>query len=181
MDFGRHLAAVRNDKGYTGRGVTWVSMRVAHAATLDGYCAVEAKDWANAVAMLERAVALVPAEPMPRLELALALASVKRHEEALAQADRGLGQSRDGCMAALAWRRRGYILMEIGALGPAKAAYEKSLTLEPGSQLARNALATIATLLKQQGNRKAGEQHRFDPPAGELVHTVCTEPAAPAK
>ena len=177
LDFGKQLISVRADPAYTKRGATWVSQRVAHFAMLEGYCAVEAKDWPAAVAVLTRTVGLVPSDPGPRLELALALTHLKRHTEALAQVDRVLGQAQDGCTAALAWRRRGYILFEIGALGPAREAYEKSLTLEPGSELARKELALIADALKQAGSRRANKG-AFEPPPVTLVHTKCTRPDA---
>jgi hypothetical protein len=178
LDFGKQLIAVRAESAYTTRGATWVSMRVAHIAMLEGYCAVEAKDWPAALAMLTRAVGLIPTDPTPRLELALALASLKRHEEALVQVDRALGGAREGCIAALAWRRRGSILFEMGAFGPARAAYEKSLTLEPGSALARTELAAIADALKQKAGRPTGDKRPFDPPPTDVIHTKCTQPEA---
>ena len=107
IHFGQQLLAVQQDPAFAGKPITWVSLRVAHLATLEGYCAVEKKDWPRALESLERAVALAPAESAPRLELALTLTSMARNREALAQVDRVLRSKPEGCSAALAWRRRG--------------------------------------------------------------------------
>ena len=181
IHFGKQLLAARQDPAFAGKPITWVSLRVAHLATLDGYCAVEAKNWPLALESLQRAAAMAPAESAPRLELALTLTALARHREALLQVDRVLQTEREGCAAALAWRRRGYVLYELGALEAARTAYENSLTLEPGSQVARDELRSIAA--KQKARGSASGQSKLDVPAVELIHTKCEEgrdTAAPA-
>jgi hypothetical protein len=171
LQLGRQLLVVRGDAAYAGKPITWVSLRVAHLAMLEGYCAVERQDWAAAVRYLGQAASLAPAESTPRLELALALASLKRPREALAEVDRVLAHERDGCAAALAWRRRGYVLFELGALRDARTAYETSLLLEPGSRVARDELATIEAEEKKRGK---GAGVAFPAPPVELLRTQCT-------
>jgi hypothetical protein len=174
VHFGQQVLVSRDDPAYEGKALTWVSQRVAHFAMLEGYCAVEVKDWPRAIDMLGRASALLPADPGPRLELALALTSVHRNQEALAHVDRVLRTEKEGCAAALAWRRRGYVLYELGALEAARSAYEISLTLQPSSQIAHNELRSIASELERHaGSGSSGPP--LPPPPSQLQHTKCEE------
>jgi tetratricopeptide (TPR) repeat protein len=169
---------------------------------LDGFCAVEAKDWPRAVTMLARAAVLAPNEALPHLELSLALTTLKRHDEALRHVDRALTLASEGCAAAAAWRRRGFILFEMGALADARGAYEKSLQLEPGNPLALSELSLIADELRRgggsqvaagktggtgatggtavtqggsQGASATGPQGKFAPPPSNVVLTECRD------
>src|SRR5205814_581699 len=63
IEFARHLMAAQQDKVYRSRGVTWVSPRVGHLAGLEGFCAVERKDWPEAMRTLARAAAIMPGNP----------------------------------------------------------------------------------------------------------------------
>jgi hypothetical protein len=176
IDFARQLVAVRSDPAFAGHAVTWVSPRVAHLAMLDGFCAVEAKDWPRAVTTLTRAALLMPQEALPHLELSLALTSLKRHDEALRQVDRALALVSDGCAGAAAWRRRGFILFELGALEAARGAYEKSLQLEPGNSLALSELGLIADELRKSGGGKGGAGNAkgaYAPPPSNVILTEC--------
>jgi predicted negative regulator of RcsB-dependent stress response len=147
QDFAAQLSAIQSDPARARLGATWVSSRVAHLAAIDGFCAVEAKDWQRAFAALTRAVALHPTEPSSRLELSLTLINLGRLEDALAQSDHVLATSHDPCKVALAWRRRGYILIDLGDLLGAKDAYQKSIAIEPGSAIAKSELETISRAL----------------------------------
>jgi len=173
--FGRHLVALKRDAGSAQpRDATWVSERVGHLAFLDGYCAVEARNWPVAVEMLGRTVALSPASADPRLELAGALTMSGRHEEGLRHADAVIATTKDGCTAGIAWRKRGYILIEMEAFEAARAAYEKSLTIDPGNPIALSELKTIEKAMKQPGDwRKKPQpgQPAFDP----IVLTTCRQ------
>jgi hypothetical protein len=172
LDFGRQLIAIRREPEGYPRGATWVSARVAHLALVDGFCAVEARDWPLAVRTLARAESLDPSNPSPHLELALALTMVKRHAEGLRQADLALAAAHDGCTAAQGWRRRGYILFELGALEDARRAYEKSLTIDPGNSIAENELRAIAAAQKQQGESNVHQPFEA-PPSGGIVISKC--------
>lgn len=148
-DFLKELMALKRDPERAARGVTWVSDRVFYLAMLDGFCAVEAHDWPRAIAALTRAVSLAPTHPNARLELATALTSVGQNKEALKLADDVIAMADDACTAARGWRRRGYILVELDALPAARAAYERSLEIDPGNHIALNELKTIAAALKK--------------------------------
>ena len=167
MRFGRQLMALKRNPQRALRPVTWVSERVGYLAFLDGFCAVEAKDWPLAITMLSRAAALDPSKSDPHLELSGALAMSHQLDKALLEANWALALAgEDGCAVARAWRRRGYILIELEAFDAAKVAYEKSLEVDPDNPLALSELATIAKAMKQPGNWRVKPQPgqpAFDP------------------
>jgi hypothetical protein len=175
LDFARQLIALQRRPSLVARGATWVSGRVGYLAQLEGFCAVEQKDWARAEGMLRRAVALLPAEANPRLELSLVLVKAGRTEAALKEADEVLATTHDGCAAARAWRRRGYILIDLGDLAAAREAYEKSLVIDPGNRLALSELTVISNA---SASPKAGVVVP-SPPA--VVVTACRPADLPAK
>jgi hypothetical protein len=178
MRFGRQLMAVKNDPRYA-RGVTWVSDRVAHLAMVDGFCAVEAQDWPRAGEVLTRAAALDPANPHTRLELGLALTKLRRFDDALAEADRVLSSTEDGCAIGKAWRQRGYVLFEQGALDGARAAYEQSLVVDPGNNMAEQELKLIAGARQQHGDMKQRPSFKPPPSLGTVI-TSCRPRPAPS-
>jgi Flp pilus assembly protein TadD len=161
LEFAHQLMAAQTQEPYKTRGVTWVSARVGYLAALDGFCAVERKDWAEAIRSLTRASLLMPDNAQPRLELALALTASKRHLEALAQVNRAQALTKDGCVVGLAWRRRGYILIELGALDAAQSAYETSLKYDAQNPAARNELDLIARMRRE---RRGGSSDPAVPP-----------------
>src|SRR5262249_10895614 len=77
QDFVRQLMAAQGETVHRERGVTWVSPRVGHLAALEGFCAVERKDWPEAIRSLMRAGVMRPSDAQLRLELSLALAASK--------------------------------------------------------------------------------------------------------
>jgi hypothetical protein len=147
LDFVRALAAMKRDPARIARGATWVSIRVGHLAALEAFCAIEKKQWAFAVTSLEAAASMMPGNPHVRLELSMAVMHLGKLREALAIADDVRSWSDDGCAVAVAWRRRGYILIELGDLVGARTAYERSRKLDPESAVAREELASIAEAL----------------------------------
>jgi hypothetical protein len=166
-DFGRQLIALKRDPAEAERGATWVSDRVGYLAQLEGFCAIEEKDWPRAEVMLRRAVALLPAEANPRLELSLVLVKLGRLDLALKETDKVLATDTDGCAIARAWRRRGYVLIDLGDLPAARQAYEKSLVVDPGNRLALSELETIA---RSTAAPNAGV---VTPAAPNVVVTAC--------
>ncbi|HVU52440.1 MAG TPA: tetratricopeptide repeat protein [Polyangia bacterium] len=171
LDLAHQLTVMKRDSARVARGATWVAWRVAHLAALEGFCAIEAQDWPRAYSWLERAVSMSPASPNPRLELSMAVMMMGKRREALAIADDVRGWSDDGCAVAAAWRRRGYILIDLGDLAGARDAYERSLALEPQSAIARQELASIAAAI--QANPAAGTRALGPPPAGDVQVTQC--------
>jgi Tfp pilus assembly protein PilF len=146
---------------------------------VDGFCAVDAEDWKRAGEVLTRAVSLQPSNPAPRLELSMALLHLGKVSEALAEADTIIATSDDACAVAPAWRRRGYILIEVADLKAAKAAYEKSLEIEPGNPIALQELRVIAEGLSNSKKKGTEGARGFvpPPPLGMKV-TTCKRPGA---
>ena len=172
--FGGQILAIKRDTTGAPPDVTWVSERVGHIAMLDGFCAVEVKDWKTAVDMLGRAVTLEPAATGPRLELSGALAMSGRLEEALQHTDKVIAATDDACTLGRGWRKRGYILIEMEAFEAARAAYEKSLVVDPGNPIAISELKTIATAMARPGNWRTKPQPGQPSPV-QVLTTTCRE------
>jgi len=176
VGFARQLSAIKTDPRY-GRGVTWVSERVAQLAMVEGFCAVEEKDWPRAREMLTHAAALDPADPDPQLELGVALTHLRQFDESLATIDRILSSGiDDGCTVGRALRQRGYILFEQGALDASRATYEQSLKVDPDNPIARQELEALAAARQQHGSMKARGSF-VPPPSLGAVITTCRKHA----
>jgi hypothetical protein len=171
---GRQLLALKRETQGPMPDITWVSERVARLAFMDGFCAVEVKDWKRAVAMLGRAVALDPDNSDPRLELSGALAFDGQLQEGLRHADAVIRTATDACTVGRAWRKRGYILIEMESFAAARVAYEKSLVVDPGNPIALSELKTIAQALKQPGDWRTKPQPG-QPEQDPVVLTTCRE------
>lgn len=121
---------------------------------LGSFC-VETGKFKDALKALDAGLALSPL-PKDRLgttvpdllaERGIALAQLKRWKEALANYDAALSIGKmDKGQRALLYRGRGFVLVEMGQLGEAEAAYKASLKFEPGNKIATNELAYIAGL-----------------------------------
>jgi hypothetical protein len=180
VDFARQLIAIKADPRYA-RGVTWVSERVAYLAMVDGFCAVEEKDWQRARAVLTRATMLNPASPDTHLELGVALTHLREFDQALAAIDRILASGNDdGCVVGRALRQRGYILFEQGALDASRASYEQSLKVDPDNDIALRELKALAAARQQHGSLKARGAF-VPPPSLGTVITTCRKRASDGK
>jgi hypothetical protein len=170
LDFVRGLTAMKRDPARVARGATWVSIRVGYLAALEGFCAIEKKKWELAVRFLEAAASMMPGNPHVRLELSGAHTMLGNRREALSIADDVLSWSDDGCAVAVAWRRRGYILVELGDLEGARTAYERSQKIDPESAIAREELASIAEAL---ASGRVSDKPMPPPPPDAVRLTKC--------
>lgn len=175
--FAHQLTIAQNETEHRKLGVTWVSPRVGYLAVLEGFCAVERKDWPQATRALARAVSLRPDDPALRLEWALALTAINRPDDALAQVTQAITLTKDGCVLGLAFRRRGYILIEKGALQAAEDAYKTSLKYDPRNHLAAQELAHVAQLRRERRARTPEPMVASVPPFGMTI-TECPAGAA---
>lgn len=129
----------------------------------------------DAVRVLDEGLSLSPSpdlrlgEHVPYLlgERGAAYAALRRWDDSLASYDEGLkiAAMPDSARARL-FRGRGYALTELGRLDEAEEAYNNSLKLEPGNQLAQHELQYIAQL--RAGGLK-------EPPGGLML----TNPPGP--
>ena len=170
--FAAALNRVNTDPAYLGRGATWVSWRVGHLAYLEGFCAMEARDWSRAVDLLARAASLSPTDVRPRLELGMALATVKRSDEAVAQDRAVIEHTTDGCTIAVALRHEGFAYFDMGLLEAARLAYEKSLEYEPQSAIAAQELKGIAAARASRHDNPK-DAASFVPPPASMTTTKC--------
>jgi Flp pilus assembly protein TadD len=150
-----------------------VSWRVGHLAYLEGFCAMEAKDWARAADTLTRAVGLTPTDARPRLELGMALAMTKRYDEAVAQDRAVIEHTSDACTIATALRHEGYAFFDMGLLESARLAYEKSLEYEPQSPIAAHELKALAGARATRHDHPKEAAAFVPPPARLWMLTKC--------
>lgn len=130
--------------------------------------AIERGRYSEGIDYLDRGLRLQPNHWMLLGEKAAAMQGQKRWAEALAFADEALARN-DAWLqfhAAPLHRRRGFSLIELGRLAEAKAAYEKSLELEPDNETAKHELAYIERL-----------EHGGDPWGTTLVAPASKNPA----
>jgi hypothetical protein len=157
-------------------GVVWVSRKAYSITFFTGYCAVDQQDHRAAIPILRAAVSLVPLSPEPRSELVQALAQTKQLAAAMDEVDRLLQLPMGKCYRGIAWRKRGFLLFELGKLKEAYAAYQKSLEFDPGSKIAFDEMTLLARELLRTGQITSGEKGRYTPPpAGPQVTTRCTD------
>jgi hypothetical protein len=103
----------------------------------------------------------------------MALMMTGQRREALAIADDIRAWTTDGCAIAAAWRRRGFILIDLHDLEGARYAYEKSLAIAPGNAIALKELASIAEAFKSAPLEHAPPAP--PPPADGVLLTECNQ------
>jgi hypothetical protein len=157
------------------QGVVLVSSKVALAAFVAGFCAVDAGAAAEAEPLLRHAVALSPGNPNVRGELVQTLIMLKRLDDADAELDAAVRLAGSSpCHLGMLWRKRGYILFDRGKLVDSYAAYAKSLEYDPGSEIPRKEMALIVSELRRSGGYDAKALKQYTPPPpGKLTVTRC--------
>jgi len=123
------------------------------------------------VEALRTAVRLEPLAAMSHLELASALIVARDLDASMREIQTAIALSDDRCRLGSAWRRKGYVEIELGRLDDAERSYRKSLEYDPQSKLARSELLIIA----KQRAASGGEDDGSTPPpaAGEMTRSVC--------
>jgi len=147
-------AALVTLRGQSGEVVAVANPYPTMGILLGSYY-VETGKFRDAVRVLDAALALSPlpkdrlGQTVPDLlsERGVALGKLKRWDEALASYDAALRiKGTDKKLRAILYRGRGFVLIEMGRLDEAEAAYKKSLTLEPGNKIALGELQYIKGL-----------------------------------
>jgi tetratricopeptide (TPR) repeat protein len=102
--------------------------------------AYEKGDYEKAAALCAKGLVIDPKDAMLASEYANALEIAGHNETALAFVDKFIAENplMEKSENALMLRRRGYALGELGRFDAAIAAYEQSLSLEPGNKTALN-------------------------------------------
>jgi tetratricopeptide (TPR) repeat protein len=128
------------------RGVVWVAPALARAYTYAASCAVEGHELGVAEVLLRKLIKLAPRDDFGPTELAHVLVATQRYDDAVAIIDQTLATTRDRCHQAILWRKRGYIFFERKSWSEARAAYLKSLELDPGNASAVGEIRLIDRL-----------------------------------
>lgn len=127
--------------------VEWLDIACAEAYHYQGYVEFDQKRYALALPYLEKAIALAPYFPEALNERAAALNQLGRLDEAIATYRQviALGEQvpESAYMAPLAWRGIGWALVEQQDWAGARQAYEQSLVIDPGNDLALSELEYI--------------------------------------
>lgn len=136
------------DKILSGKKLNWIGSAYPRACFHLGFLKVAAKEYGEALAFLDRGVALEPSNPNFKFEKAVALTHMRRFDEALRLYDSvtKVGLHVSPVNVARALRGRGGVLVEMGQLDRAEAMFKESLKHESGNKAAINELAYIAHL-----------------------------------
>lgn len=133
-----------------GEPTEWIDVACPMAYKLKGFLLAGAKDNAEAIRWLDKAIALAPYFADAHVERGFALGQDGNLDEALAAYRRALALANEHPSAAharpLALRGTGWVLVEMGDLDGAQRAYEASLEIDPDSKLAKSELEYIAKL-----------------------------------
>lgn len=126
----------------------WVDVACPSAYYHAGYLHVSAKSFAEAETMLDKAIAIGPYDADPYVEKGFALnqqgklqEGIETYRKAIVLAERWPKQK---LAKARALRGIGWAYVEMGDLDAAQKAYEESLVIEPGNDLAGRELEYIA-------------------------------------
>ena len=161
--------------GQYPNGVSFVPSNIPQLYFLQGYCSVDAHDMAQAEQSLRNAAALAPLDGRIHLELVTALAAQKKLPDAQAEAELGLQYAVGKCQTGLAWRKKGFVLFELGKLADSYTAYQKSLDYDPSSKMALSELLLLTKEIDRQGMRPPASKPYLPPPASEITTTRCHE------
>ncbi|MGC4120599.1 MAG: tetratricopeptide repeat protein [Myxococcales bacterium] len=136
-----HYVAFHKARG-RDRAVRWIKSAYPRAFFYLGFLKVKLGDHEQALAFLDAGLALEPSNPKLICEKAQALIGLGRFQEAL-ELYRTLERPCEhvtGHELAMSLRGQGYILINQGQLDRAQEAFERSLHLEPHSEVAHSEL-----------------------------------------
>jgi tetratricopeptide (TPR) repeat protein len=140
------------------RSVRWVGNAYPRAHYYMGFLCVKTRQFQQALEYLERGHELEPTNPKFHFEKAQALVHAGDKQQALAlyEAVTEVGPYVSALDLAVAWRGRGFVLIELGRLDAAEEALKSSLEIDPGNEVAMNELQYIEHL-RQGGNKSPSE------------------------
>jgi tetratricopeptide (TPR) repeat protein len=149
------------------RCVKWIRNAYPRAHYYMGFLCVKIHQYERAIEYLTRGHQLEPTNPKFNFEKAHALAQLGETETALSlyAAITDMGPHVTAWDVAIARRGRGFVLIEMQRLDEAEEAFNASLEIEPGNEVALNELRYIQNL------RNGG-----DATHGETVSTSAPDP-----
>jgi tetratricopeptide (TPR) repeat protein len=130
--------------------VVWLDWAFGSALQQKAFAAAARKEWDAALKVLDRAIALRPCAAEPFTERGYILSITGRPKEGLKAYQTALERSQRFAsskpLQAMALRGIGFSLIELGDLAGARAAYERSLKIEPNNRVALHELDHIKQL-----------------------------------
>jgi tetratricopeptide (TPR) repeat protein len=152
-----HYVLWQKRQGHS-RSVRWVGNAYPRAYYYMGFLGVKSRQYEEALKYLERGHELEPTNPKFTFEKAQALVHSGHKLQALAlyETVTEVGPYVSTPDIAVARRGRGFVLIELGRLDEAEAAFTSSLEIEPGNEIALGELQYIKQL-RQGGNRSPGK------------------------
>ncbi len=149
-----HFVMWEKDHGVE-RSINWLPNAYPRAYYYLGFICVKRKEYFRAVEFLDKGLELEPSNPNFKFEKAHALVNTGYHKEALAlyEGVNGLGPYVSARELGVARRGCGFVLIEMGRLDEAEAAFKSSLEIDPANKIALSELQYIDHLRK--GGRKS--------------------------
>jgi len=143
-----HYVTWQRTQGLADRNITWAGNAYPRAHYYMGFISVKRKQFERAIAFLDKGQTLEPTNPMFVFEKAQALFHSGRKREALALYEQvtQLSPHVSGHDLARARRGRGFVLVELGDLDGAEAAFVSSLEFEPDNKIALHELRYVQHL-----------------------------------
>jgi tetratricopeptide (TPR) repeat protein len=130
--------------------LVWLDVVCAESFQLMGFIFAGAGEYSDALDWIDRSIALAPYKPAPHSEKGYVLHQIRRFNEALKEYEIAVQLSSEFPASRhakpMALRGMGASLMELGRLDRAEKAFEESLALEPGNDIAKSALLYIDDL-----------------------------------
>lgn len=155
-----HYIQWHKAQGTANKSIRWIGNAYPRAYFYLGFLRVKQEQFGQAIEFLDKGASLEPTNPNFSLEKAMALAHSGQKQEALALYDQvaltGIGPYVSPREVAMALRGRGSVLIEMGYLDYAEAAFKLSLRLEPENKIALNELLYIDQL--RQGGSTTDSQ-----------------------
>lgn len=173
-----HYVTWQQKNGAANRSINWIVNAYPRAHYYMGFLCVKRKQFARAIEFLDRGQRLEPTNPLFVFEKAQALVHSGRKQEALALYERitEIGPHVSARHIGVALRGRGFVLIELGDLDGAEAAFKASLEIEPDSEVARNELRYIDHL-RRGGGAAAAEAVSVSVSGPDLsLCAVCNTP-----
>jgi tetratricopeptide (TPR) repeat protein len=132
------------------KNVVWLDHAFGEALHSMAFLLAARKQWDDALKTLDREIAMRPYFAGAHTERGYVLNRTGKHKEALASYQSALALAEKHASSkswqGLALRGMGYALIELGDLPGARAAYERSLKVDPNNALAQQELEYIKML-----------------------------------
>ncbi len=171
------LAYVAYHRGRpTEQSIRWIPAAYPRAWFFLGFIYVHLRESTRALDALNRGLALEPDQPRLLCEKGQVLATLRDFSSALElyrRAETGRPET-SPLQRAMALRGQGFQLIELGDLEAAEECFNRSLELDPKSELARDELKYIAHL--RSGGSAAPAAQTVTLPGQGTLCTVCGQP-----